>query len=98
MYVLMNELLFGVECTKHAKSWLQKILKTTVKGNSLHPRVAVRQRSTNRVLGIDVDPPLMPGLSIKLSLKSSIDKISGELHKLFMMNFSAFPGMKKWLR
>lgn len=42
------------------------------------------------VLGIDVDPPLMPGLSIKLSLKSSIDKISRQLHELLMVSFSAF--------
>lgn len=42
------------------------------------------------VLGIAVDLPLMSGLFIKLSLKSSIDKISRQLHELLMVSFSAF--------
>lgn len=74
--------------TKNTKNHSERqfIASTCSSGTEIH--------KPEGVLGVGVDPPLMSGLSIKLSLKSSIDKISGELHKLFMMSFSAFSGVK----
>lgn len=75
--------------TKNTKNHSERqfIASTCSSGTEIH--------KPEGVLGIDVDPPLMSGLSIKLSLKSSIDKISRQLHRLFMVSFSTFSGVKK---